>query len=300
MHLCTKETQRQRWWLQNQLYLSRLPADVKSLKQPATVIFAFCLFCCGSRLIVHFIFLNIKPSPGTTLKRTGSDGNMLLKVNEKFDYERLKLDFRLKEADNRFLQEELENKDRMLAMLTEGLKEVRAFFVLCCNVVFAYFTPRIIFCAIYSSSGRAVPDTVAHREPRLVLRAGESSVPEQTIKSGDGEAEGAGDDAGAGEAAPTHPQPHSPASLQPLEAQPRYQAALNEIATQYGNERLLALRREAGKFANMVATTQAKTGSMKVYRCCMFCKKRHNQVMLMFVICEMFVCLLILSAHFFT
>lgn len=49
---------------------------------------------------------------------------MLLKVNEKFDYERLKLDFRLKEADNRFLQEELENKDRMLAMLTEGLKEV--------------------------------------------------------------------------------------------------------------------------------------------------------------------------------
>jgi hypothetical protein len=58
------------------------------------------------------------------LKRTGSDGSMLLKINEKFDYERLKLDFRLKEADNRFLQEELENKDKMLTMLTEGLKEV--------------------------------------------------------------------------------------------------------------------------------------------------------------------------------
>lgn len=60
-----------------------------------------------------------------TLKRTNSDGNMLLKVNEKLEFERLKLDFRLKEADNRFLQEELENKERMLAMLTDGLKEVR-------------------------------------------------------------------------------------------------------------------------------------------------------------------------------
>lgn len=47
-----------------------------------------------------------------------------LKLNEKFDYERLKLDYKLKEADNRFLQEELENKNKMLAMLTEGLKEV--------------------------------------------------------------------------------------------------------------------------------------------------------------------------------
>ena len=47
-----------------------------------------------------------------------------LKLNERYDYERLKLDFKLKEADNRFLQEELENKDKMLAMLTEGLKEV--------------------------------------------------------------------------------------------------------------------------------------------------------------------------------
>jgi hypothetical protein len=47
-----------------------------------------------------------------------------LLLHEKFDYERLKLDFKLKEADNRFLQEELENKDRMLAMLTVGLKEV--------------------------------------------------------------------------------------------------------------------------------------------------------------------------------
>lgn len=41
--------------------------------------------------------------------------------------ERLESDLRLKEADNRFLQEELEKKDRMLAMLTEGLREVIAF-----------------------------------------------------------------------------------------------------------------------------------------------------------------------------
>jgi hypothetical protein len=54
-----------------------------------------------------------------------------LRLHEKFDYERLKLDFKLKEADNRFLQEELENKDRMLAMLTVGLKEVR---IGLCNV----------------------------------------------------------------------------------------------------------------------------------------------------------------------
>ncbi len=39
-------------------------------------------------------------------------------------YERLRLDLKLKEADNRFLQEELRGKDDMLAMLTEGLKEV--------------------------------------------------------------------------------------------------------------------------------------------------------------------------------
>lgn len=52
-----------------------------------------------------------------------------LRLHEKFDYERLKLDFKLKEADNRFLQEELENKDRMLAMLTVGLKEV------CTNII---------------------------------------------------------------------------------------------------------------------------------------------------------------------
>lgn len=36
----------------------------------------------------------------------------------------LRLDLRLKEADNLFLQEELENKDKMLSLLTEGLKEV--------------------------------------------------------------------------------------------------------------------------------------------------------------------------------
>jgi hypothetical protein len=52
-----------------------------------------------------------------------------LKLHEKFDYERLKLDFKLKDADNRFLQEELMNKDKMLAMLTEGLKEVGGLFI---------------------------------------------------------------------------------------------------------------------------------------------------------------------------
>eukprot|EP00595_Chromulina_sp_UTEXLB2642_P003564 CAMPEP_0196764274 /NCGR_PEP_ID=MMETSP1095-20130614/5787_1 /TAXON_ID=96789 ORGANISM="Chromulina nebulosa, Strain UTEXLB2642" /NCGR_SAMPLE_ID=MMETSP1095 /ASSEMBLY_ACC=CAM_ASM_000446 /LENGTH=744 /DNA_ID=CAMNT_0042119433 /DNA_START=117 /DNA_END=2351 /DNA_ORIENTATION=+ len=40
--------------------------------------------------------------------------------------ERLELSLRLKEADNRFLQEELEKKDKMLAMLTEGLREVES------------------------------------------------------------------------------------------------------------------------------------------------------------------------------
>lgn len=40
------------------------------------------------------------------------------------EYEKLKQDFALKEADNHFLQEELEQKDKMLGMLTEGLKEV--------------------------------------------------------------------------------------------------------------------------------------------------------------------------------
>jgi hypothetical protein len=36
----------------------------------------------------------------------------------------MKEDLSLKEADNHFLSEELEQKDRMLSMLTEGLKEV--------------------------------------------------------------------------------------------------------------------------------------------------------------------------------
>jgi len=74
----------------------------------------------------EFEFAGATPAATPTLKRTNSDGNMLLKVNEKLEFERLKLDFRLKEADNRFLQEELENKEKMLALLTDGLKEVRA------------------------------------------------------------------------------------------------------------------------------------------------------------------------------
>jgi 23S rRNA A2030 N6-methylase RlmJ len=39
-------------------------------------------------------------------------------------FERLKLDLQLKDADNKFLQEELNQKDRVMAMLTDGLKEV--------------------------------------------------------------------------------------------------------------------------------------------------------------------------------
>ena len=48
----------------------------------------------------------------------------------KAEYERLKLEMRLREADNNFLQEELENKDKMLHLLTAGLKEVSHFDVL--------------------------------------------------------------------------------------------------------------------------------------------------------------------------
>jgi predicted RNase H-like nuclease (RuvC/YqgF family) len=40
------------------------------------------------------------------------------------ELEKLREDLSLKEADNHFLQEELEQKDRMLSMLTDGLKEV--------------------------------------------------------------------------------------------------------------------------------------------------------------------------------
>lgn len=83
-------------------------------------------------------------APTPTLKRTNSDGNMLLNVNEKLEFERLKLDFRLKEADNRFLQEELENKEKMLALLTDGLKEVLA----CCynSESTVWFLQQLHFC----------------------------------------------------------------------------------------------------------------------------------------------------------
>jgi tRNA U34 5-carboxymethylaminomethyl modifying GTPase MnmE/TrmE len=40
------------------------------------------------------------------------------------EIETLKLDIKLKDADSRFLQEELEKKDRIMEELTEGLKEV--------------------------------------------------------------------------------------------------------------------------------------------------------------------------------
>jgi hypothetical protein len=50
-------------------------------------------------------------------------GNMITITKD--EYEKLKQDLSLKEADNHFLSDELEQKDRMLSMLTEGLKEVR-------------------------------------------------------------------------------------------------------------------------------------------------------------------------------
>jgi hypothetical protein len=54
----------------------------------------------------------------------GSAQSTISDVSASVRIDRLELDLRLKEADNRFLQEELEKKDKMLAMLTEGLREV--------------------------------------------------------------------------------------------------------------------------------------------------------------------------------
>jgi hypothetical protein len=45
-------------------------------------------------------------------------------AGESVGMRRLLLDMRLMGADNRFLQEELEKRDRMLSRLTEGLREV--------------------------------------------------------------------------------------------------------------------------------------------------------------------------------
>ena len=115
--------------------------------------FLLIVLCFHELILAQFLKTPTFHS-GSTLKRTGSDGNMLLKVNEKFDYERLKLDFRLKEADNRFLQEELENKDRMLAMLTEGLKEVSNFFLVGYVYLFTYITPFLHFFCLFRSSNR--------------------------------------------------------------------------------------------------------------------------------------------------
>lgn len=49
---------------------------------------------------------------------------------------------------------------------------------------------------------------MAKREPRPVLRAGESFVSKQAVEGRDGAVEGASDDARAGEAAPAHSQPN--------------------------------------------------------------------------------------------
>lgn len=55
-------------------------------------------------------------------------------------YEQLKMDLKLKDADNRFLQEELDKKDKMLALLTEGLKEVRT-----CECIGVFFWEKRAF-----------------------------------------------------------------------------------------------------------------------------------------------------------
>jgi hypothetical protein len=68
--------------------------------------------------------LHLTANSGGSLLTSHSSSSGGLNGVSKAQYERLKLDLKLKEADNRFLQEELENKDRMLSMLTEGLKEV--------------------------------------------------------------------------------------------------------------------------------------------------------------------------------
>jgi hypothetical protein len=45
--------------------------------------------------------------------------------------DRLTVEVQLKEGENRQLREELYKKDQMLSMLTEGLKEVLSYFVVC-------------------------------------------------------------------------------------------------------------------------------------------------------------------------
>lgn len=69
------------------------------------------------------------------------------------EYEKLKQDFALKEADNHFLQEELEQKDKMLGMLTEGLKEVRSFHPITVNICLRLLIgPRIAIAMADSES----------------------------------------------------------------------------------------------------------------------------------------------------
>ena len=68
----------------------------------------------------------VKARPNTTPRRPSvhsprMDKDSMSPIDQN---EQLRLELKLKEADSRFLQEELEKKDRMLAMLTEGLKEV--------------------------------------------------------------------------------------------------------------------------------------------------------------------------------
>lgn len=69
------------------------------------------------------------PSPTTDLDSSArstknQQQQLLLQSHHAAVIDRLKLDLRLKEADNRFLQDELAEKDQMLGLLTEGLKEV--------------------------------------------------------------------------------------------------------------------------------------------------------------------------------
>ena len=89
-------------------------------------------------------------------------------------YERLKLDLQLKDADNRFLQEELDQKDKVMTMLTEGLKEVRRNVILLKSLC-TYITLHALII------GGANSSTVDGNEPRFIGRLGESCGIERCV-----------------------------------------------------------------------------------------------------------------------
>lgn len=90
--------------------------------------------------------VNSTPQPSTlqshlsnySISTTPNGSSSVNKADEmvpRAELERLKLEMKLREADNNFLQEELENKDKMLHLLTDGLKEVSYF-----TIISTYFS----------------------------------------------------------------------------------------------------------------------------------------------------------------